>query len=127
MIHVLNQNLKRIREAAEMTQTEVAYKLNITRQAYNHYETGKREPTVETLIKLADLFHVSTDYLLGRQKEPETPSYFASTDHYITLLCREAKHLNHKNRQILMEIAHLYRTKQENESHADELPDSNCK
>ena len=49
-----------------MSQTDVARVLNITRQAYNHYETGQRQPPQDVLIKLADLFNASVDYILGR-------------------------------------------------------------
>ncbi|OJG76515.1 hypothetical protein RV10_GL003652 [Enterococcus pallens] len=50
-----------------MTQAEVAQKIGVTRPAYTSYETGKREPAYENLISLAELFEVSTDYLLGKQ------------------------------------------------------------
>jgi len=40
--------------------------LGITRPAYTAYEMGKRQPDYETLIKLADYFNVTVDYLLGR-------------------------------------------------------------
>lgn len=54
------------RKMRNMTQQEVANYLGITRAAYSHFETGRNEPDNETLTKLADLFEVSTDYLLGR-------------------------------------------------------------
>ena len=41
--------------------------LNISNPAYYNYENGKAEPSIDTLIKLADLFGVSLDYLCGRQ------------------------------------------------------------
>lgn len=54
-----------LRNERNLSQTQVAASLGISRQAYGHYETGKREPDNDTLIKLASLFDVTTDYLLG--------------------------------------------------------------
>lgn len=54
------------RKKRELTQAEVAKILNISRVAYTLYETGKNMPTTESILKLADLYKVSTDYLLGR-------------------------------------------------------------
>ena len=46
----------------------MATKLEITRQSYTHYEAAKREPDLETIEKLATIFEVSTDYLLGHNE-----------------------------------------------------------
>lgn len=48
------------------TQAEVAEKLNISRTAYAGYESGRNEPDLKTLIKIADLYGVSLDYIAGR-------------------------------------------------------------
>lgn len=61
-------NLKTIREEKGISQATVAKGLNISRQAYNNYELGKREPDLETLINLAGYFNCSVDYLLGRDE-----------------------------------------------------------
>lgn len=59
-------NLKYFRKKAGKTQKEVADFLNITQTAYGNYELGKRQITPENLIKLADLYEVSIDELMGR-------------------------------------------------------------
>ena len=59
-------NLKKIRIKRNMTQHDVAAHLGYTDSAYSHYEQGTRQPSVECLIKMADLFGVTLDYLLGR-------------------------------------------------------------
>ena len=51
----------------EETQVEVAKAVGISQPTYNQYERGRAEPTLSTLIKLAEHFGVSIDYLLGRQ------------------------------------------------------------
>ncbi len=48
------------------TQRDMAKLLNITQPSYIRYENGTSEPSQENLIKIADLFDVSLDYLLGR-------------------------------------------------------------
>lgn len=57
--------LHQAREAAGMTQQAAADALGITRGSYARYEGGVREPDYDMLVKVAQLFNVSTDYLLG--------------------------------------------------------------
>lgn len=47
------------------TQDDVAKMLNMARASYAQYETGKNMPTTENIIKLAEIYRLSTDYLLG--------------------------------------------------------------
>ena len=61
-----HDRLKDLREDSDLTQEQLASKLKITRSAINHYENSTREPDFEILIKIADLFDVSLDYLLCR-------------------------------------------------------------
>ena len=65
------KNLKIFRKERGLTQTQVADAVGIGRQAYAYYEKGEREPSTETLCKLADFFGVTVDELLGR-----TPQLF---------------------------------------------------
>lgn len=59
-----------LRDKFGWTQEDLAKKLGISRAALSHYEKNRREPDFETLTKLADLFHVSIDYLVGRTNNP---------------------------------------------------------
>lgn len=61
--------LKELREDYGYTQDYVANKLNLTRQMISAYEKGTSEPTLSNLVKLADLYNCSLDYLLCRTKE----------------------------------------------------------
>lgn len=54
-------------------QKEVAAYLNMNRQVYSRYERGVREIPVWAVIKLADYYHTSTDYILGRTDNPSLP------------------------------------------------------
>lgn len=55
------------RKLNRLTQRDVAAHLGIAQSSHIRYENGKAEPTLENLVKLADLFDVSIDYLLGRK------------------------------------------------------------
>ena len=58
-------NIKRARKSAEMTQEQVAEKLNTSRTNITKYENGSLEPNLETIGLLAELYNVSTDWLFG--------------------------------------------------------------
>lgn len=60
------RNLKRIRELRRLTQAELGGRARIAPAAVSHFETGQREPSLESLVKLADALEVSLDALLGR-------------------------------------------------------------
>jgi len=60
-------NIKDIRTCKNLTQAEVANALGVSSVVYSRYETGSRQPSIEVLIQMADLFGVTVDYLLGRQ------------------------------------------------------------
>lgn len=61
---MLGDRIRSLREKNNLTQEQMAKKIGISRGTYAHYEINKRRPDYETLIKIADLFNVSTDYLL---------------------------------------------------------------
>lgn len=62
-------NLKKLRKNLGLTQEEVASKLCLARSTYRNYENNEREPNIDTLIKIADFFDVSLDYLCDRQNK----------------------------------------------------------
>ena len=59
--------LKELRNIENLTQREVAEKIGVRYQSYQAYELGLSLPSLENFIKLADLFEVSLDYLIGRK------------------------------------------------------------
>jgi transcriptional regulator with XRE-family HTH domain len=61
-------NIRSIREGNDVTQQQIAELLNVSQNTYSQYETGKIEWTASILIKIADYFNVSVDYLLDRTK-----------------------------------------------------------
>lgn len=60
------ENIRNLREDHDKTQTELADYLNIKQTTYSKYELGKINIPIEMLIKLADFYDVSLDYLTGR-------------------------------------------------------------
>lgn len=66
---MLIQRIRDLREDSDKTQQEIADYLNMHRSVYRRYETGERELPVWALEKLADLYHTSTDYILGRTEK----------------------------------------------------------
>lgn len=63
---ILAERLKQCRKAKGLTQNEVAIYCDITEKAYQNYELMTREPKLEILLRIADMFDVSLDYLVGR-------------------------------------------------------------
>lgn len=64
----MENNLKQIRNNKKLLQTKVAMDLNITQEAISSYETGRVFPSSDMLIKLANYYNTSIDYLLCRTK-----------------------------------------------------------
>lgn len=58
--------LKELREKKGITQQQLASTLNLSKNAISHYEKGVNMPNLDTVQKIADVFDVSVDYLLGR-------------------------------------------------------------
>ena len=66
----LAQRLKELRLKHNLTQEQAADAMDLSLSAHNRYEYGKREPTASVLIRMADLYGVTIDYLVGRTDEP---------------------------------------------------------
>lgn len=69
----LGERLRKCRRARELTQAELGRLLGLSKQTVSGYEAGLRNPDPDTLQRLADIFGVSTDYLLGRTDTPQLP------------------------------------------------------
>lgn len=89
------ERIKNLRMSNDMTQTDLAKKLNITRSSVNAWEMGISTPSTTYIVELAQLFHVSTDYLLGLSDS-------ATLD---------ISHLNEREIQLVYELVQYFRTK----------------
>lgn len=109
----LAKRIAELRKQKKLSQIKFAEKFGVGRSTIAMWETGDREPDVETIQKLADFFDTSTDYLLGRIDEPHPLGYdpdkveaiFAHRrDDYM----QELSEADQKQiEKILKEIAHL--------------------
>ena len=54
----------------KLLQKDIAAAIGLSLRAYQYYEKGQKEPTLSVLIRLADFFDVSLDYLVGRSDDP---------------------------------------------------------
>ena len=64
-----SDRLKELRKQAHLTQVELASKLGIVQSSYADWERGKKKPTQENLVKIAQILNVSVDYLVGNAEE----------------------------------------------------------
>ena len=76
---MLGARIAALRRAAGWSQAELAQKLQISASAVGMYEQGRREPAAEQLVRLAELFYVSVDYLLTGKPENEQQRQQAQT------------------------------------------------
>lgn len=63
--------IKELRKKNKITQIKMAMDLDMLQNTISQYENGKREPDIKTLIRIADYFNVSVDYLIGRTGYPK--------------------------------------------------------
>lgn len=92
MDKTMAERLIELREKNNLSQTAVANRIGVTPALISSYEKTERNPSIEKLISLADVYHTSTDYILGR----------SVTDTYATVL--EVKDLTDAQIRILREL-----------------------
>ena len=68
MVLMLNENIKRLRMARGLNQVEFARVMGVSKQCVSNWENDNIMPSIEMLIKIADFFNVTTDYILGRNE-----------------------------------------------------------
>ena len=68
---VMNNNLKKLRENKKITQIAVQMATGIEQSLLSKFENGERVPPTETLIRLADFYNVSMDYIMCRTENPK--------------------------------------------------------
>ncbi len=85
-LFLLPERLKALREQLNMTQSDLARRLGLTRSSVNGWEMGISLPSTPIIVELAKIFHVSSDYLLGLEEN--------STISIRNLSCREVAALS---------------------------------
>lgn len=95
---MIADRIKLLREQAGMTQAGLAKLLGITRSSVNAWEMGLSVPSTQYLMELAEVFRVSTDYLLGLESSSAV-SIAGLTDQDAALVHALVEHLRNKNQQ----------------------------
>ena len=65
---MLNETIRALRQAARLTQVDLAKAMGVSKQCVSNWENDNIQPSVEMLVRLAQYFRVSTDFLLGLEK-----------------------------------------------------------
>lgn len=101
------ENLKKLRKNKGLTQVQFAEIFNISSGTIAMWETNKRIPDTSMLIKIAEYFDVTVDYLLGKDNISNTDKKDdpAEADQDLVILNRNAKKLSPENRKKLLEMA----------------------
>lgn len=89
--------LKDLRLQAGLTQKQLAERLWLSKATVSYYEQSLRYPSPEILVKIANVFHVSTDYLLGREGKAQTLDVTGLTEEDIALLQQMIEHFRRNN------------------------------
>lgn len=108
---VIGITIKYLRNRKGITQKEVAQKIGIAQQTYAGYESGKHEPSIEIMIRLADFYEISMDYITCRfyqdiaerdiELEIETEEILENTiDHYLIERKSEIEYMKMVKKQI---------------------------
>ena len=100
MIETLGSRLKKLRNSKHLRQEQVANLIGVNKSAISYYENDTRQPTYASLIRLASIYNVTTDYLLGiKQEDMFDTSGLTTSD--ILLVENMIQALSEKNRRLL--------------------------
>lgn len=94
---MIAEKIKFLREEKNMTQSDLAKKLGITRSSVNAWEMGISIPSTQYIVELAYLFKVSTDYLLGLNTDANISTQGLNDDD-VKLIYGVIEHLKRKNK-----------------------------
>lgn len=95
-------NLKEIRKRKNLTQVRLSIDMEVSQELISQYEQGVSLPTVSNLIKLANFFNCSTDYLLGLTKNPKKIISFTENELETQILLEKYSALSTQNKEHLL-------------------------
>jgi len=112
MSSIFGEKLKLLREQKGLKQKELGDILNYVSSAISNYETGRNEPSMSDLCKIADYFDVSIDYLAGREeRNTEVYDMIKNQNMDDIIFWRIYKGLNEENKKILKKYAEFLKKK----------------
>lgn len=102
---MFSEVIKKIRLKNMETQQMMAEKLGLSQRTVASWESGVRMPTYETLLHIADLYQVSTDYLLGRSKHPDfyRHQFELPSGQHVTILSTQREPPTEDEQEILVQ------------------------
>lgn len=94
------KKLKALRQQSKLTQEQLAKQIGVTKSVISFYELRERTPSPEVLVKLASVFHVSTDYLLGIEKSKvlDITGLDAEDEKVVRLIIERLRNKNSENK-----------------------------
>ncbi len=92
------ERLKNLRKTAGLTQEALARQLNVSKSVVSYYELQERYPSPETLKKISEIFHVTTDFLLGIERKTLL-DVSGLDEEDVQLIMHTVKVLKNKNKQ----------------------------
>lgn len=106
---MIGKQLRRLRKERFMIQEQLAAHLNMAKSTISQYENNINEPDLKTLVKLADIFEVSTDYLLGRSNIRRIEALEAVKPQNVAYLGGTVETLSENEAEYLRESLGVYR------------------
>lgn len=104
---IIEKRIKQLRINQKISQQELGNILGVTKVSVSCYENGKRVPSLDTLIKIAEYFNTSLDYLVGREKKiynEESNKYVGAISEQDIELIYELKHYPNLYNKITKDI-----------------------
>ena len=101
---MIGQRIRDLRKQKRMSQTELAKSAGVSQTTVTAWETGKAEPSSSAVARLADIFNVTTDYLLGRPNKQETKKDDVELSDDDVIMTWRGKPLSDEDRELLRRI-----------------------
>ena len=101
---MIGQRIRDLRKQKRMSQTELAKSAGVSQTTVTAWETGKAEPSSSTVARLADIFNVTTDYLLGRPNKQETKKDDVELSDDDVIMTWRGKPLSDEDRELIRRI-----------------------
>lgn len=101
---MIGQKIRDLRKQKRMSQTELAKSAGVSQTTVTAWETGKAEPSSSAVARLADIFNVTTDYLLGRPNKQETKKDDVELSDDDVIMTWRGKPLSDEDRELIRRI-----------------------
>lgn len=101
---MIGQRIRDLRKQKRMSQTELAKSAGVSQTTVTAWETVKAEPSSSAVAKLADIFNVTTDYLLGRPNKQETKKDDVELSDDDVIMTWRGKPLSDEDRELIRRI-----------------------